>query len=138
MGTVSFMQMDVWKKAHDLALATYRVTEAYPAKEQLRLTDQSCRAATSVPGNIAEGYGRRKPRDKMRFYTHSEGSLQELKYYFILARDLGYLREPDPLFQLIVDIESMLRRLIASIEATLPPPAPVSNKPSSAMRAKTV
>jgi four helix bundle protein len=120
MGTVSYTQLDVWKKAHELALATYRATEAYPAKEQQRMTDQSCRAAVSVAANIAEGYGRRKPRDKMRFYTHSEGSLQELRYYFILARDLGYLGQTERLFQLVVDVESMLRKLIAAIESSLP------------------
>ena len=119
MGTFIFTQLDVWKKAHELVLLTYRVTEAYPSKESFRLTHQSCTAAASVPGNIAEGYGRRHARDKMRFYNHSEGSLQELRYYLILAKDLGYLTDPEPLFDLVRDVESMLRRLIASIARTL-------------------
>jgi len=115
MATFIFTQLDVWKKAHELALKTYRATEAFPRKEQFRLTQQACAAAASVAGNIAEGYGRRKPRDKMRFYNQSEGSLQELRYWYILGKDLGYIAETESPFDLICDVESMLRRLIAAI-----------------------
>lgn len=120
MGIVSFTQMDVWKKGHELVLAVYRATESFPTKERFRLTDQLCRAAISITCNIAEGFGRRKPRDKMRFYNQSEGSVQEVRNCLIISRDLLYLALPDPLLQLTVDVESMLRKLIASIEATLP------------------
>ena len=119
MGTFIFTQLDVWKKAHELTLLTYRMTETFPNKEIYRLTDQACRAAVSVPANIGEGYGRRRPREKMRFYNISEGSLQELRYYFILARDLGYISEPTRAFDLMRDVESMLRRLIATIGQAL-------------------
>src|SRR5262245_27156093 len=136
MGTYLFTQLDAWVKARELVLATYRVTEAYPPKELFRLTDQSCRAAVSVAGNIAEGYGRRKPRDKMRFYNHSEVSLQELRCYFILAQDLGYLEKPESLFKLIVDVESMLRKLNGSIERSLP--SPRGKRPPARSKADTV
>jgi four helix bundle protein len=119
MGTFSFTQLDVWKKAHELTLRTYRLTESFPRKEAYRLTHQACTAAASVPANIAEGYGRRHAREKIRFYNIGEGSLQELRYYCILARDLGYLSTPEPFFDLIRDVESMLRRLIAAISRDL-------------------
>jgi len=115
VGTFAFTQLDVWKKSHELALDTYRITEGFPRKEAFRLTHQACAAAASVPANICEGYGRRHARDKIRFYNFSEGSLQELRYYFILARDLGYVADLRKVFELICDVESMLRRLIASI-----------------------
>ena len=74
------------------------------------------RAAVSVPANIAEGYGRRRPLDKARFYTIAEGSAEELKYYLILTRDLGYLKDFEPLWHLAEDVSAMLRRLV---DATL-------------------
>lgn len=70
------------------------------------------KAATSIPANIAEGYGRRAPRDKARFYTISTGSAEELKYFLILSRDLGYLREIDALYAKMEDVSRKLRRLI--------------------------
>ena len=121
MTTHDYTQLNVWKKAHEAALLTYRLTELFPPKEVNRLTDQACRAAASVAMNIAEGYGRRSPRDKIRIYNISEGSLQELRYAFILARDLKYLPPPKELFALIQDVEMMLRRLIAKISDSLSP-----------------
>ena len=44
----------------------------------------------SVPANIAEGFKKRGPRDKLRFYNIAQGSLEESRYFMILARDLGY------------------------------------------------
>ena len=115
MATFDFTQLDVWKKAHQVTLMTYRLTAKFPRAEAFRLTNQACKSAVSVGSNIAEGYGRRSPKDKIHFYNMSEGSLQELRYQFILARDLGYVRDSDAPWELIRDVEMMLRRLIASI-----------------------
>ena len=50
------------------------------------------RAAVSVPANIAEGF-KKRATDKARFMNIAQGSLEELRYYFILARDLAYVRD---------------------------------------------
>jgi len=47
------------------------------------------RAAVSVPANIAEGFRRRGKADKARYMNMAEGSLEESRYYLILAQDLG-------------------------------------------------
>ena len=49
------------------------------------------RASVSVPANIAEGFFRRSKRDKADFYTIAHASLQELRYYLILSKDLEYI-----------------------------------------------
>jgi four helix bundle protein len=80
----------VWQKAHAWVLVVYRLSEVFPAKENYALTSQLCRAAMSVPANIAEGFKKRGPRDKLRFFNIAQGSLEESRYFLILARDLGY------------------------------------------------
>tara|TARA_B100000965_G_C19281906_1_gene621940 strand:+ start:178 stop:369 length:192 start_codon:yes stop_codon:yes gene_type:complete len=54
----NFQNLVVWQKAHELTLKIYKLTDNFPKEERYRLVDQLCRAASSVPANIAEGKGR--------------------------------------------------------------------------------
>jgi four helix bundle protein len=86
----SFQDLAVWQKSHLLALKVYRVSARYPKTELYGLTSQVRRAATSVPANIAEGFKRASGADKARMLNVAQGSLEELRYYVLLANDLGY------------------------------------------------
>ena len=90
MGLKNFMDLDVWKEAHRLTLETYKTSAEFPADEKFSLVSQMRRAAVSVPANIAEGFKRRGKKEKKQFYYVALGSLEELRYFFILSRDLGY------------------------------------------------
>jgi four helix bundle protein len=70
-------------------LAVYAYT-AGPRQETYGLALQMRHAAVSVPANIAEGFRRRGKADKARYMNIAEGSLEESRYYLILAQDLGY------------------------------------------------
>ena len=56
---------------------------------------QMRRAAVSVPANIAEGFKRRKNPDKARRMNIAQASLEEVRYFFILSRDLGYVKDTE-------------------------------------------
>ncbi|HEX7896568.1 MAG TPA: four helix bundle protein [Planctomycetota bacterium] len=112
MATTRFTQLEVWKQSHQAVLDVYRLTRTFPGDERFMLVSQMRRAAVSVPANIAEGYGRRAPRDKARCYTISQGSNEELGYLLILARDLGYARDVEALSAALDAVGAMLRRLI--------------------------
>ena len=86
----SFRDLIVWRKAHELALAVYRFTGSFPRQETYGLSSQMRRAAVSIPANIAEGFRKRGRADKARFMNTAEASLEESRYYLILAQDLGY------------------------------------------------
>ncbi len=86
----SFEQLIVWQKAHQLVQETYRFTESFPRSEIYGLTSQLRRAAVSIPANIAEGFKKRGRADKVRFLNIAQGSLEECRYYLILAKDLNY------------------------------------------------
>jgi four helix bundle protein len=86
----SFRDLIVWRKAHEFVLAVYRYSEAMPKKETYGLCIQMRRAAVSIAANIAEGFRKRGRADKVRYMNTAEGSLEESRYYLILAQDLGY------------------------------------------------
>jgi four helix bundle protein len=84
-----------WTACHELALAVYRTTREWPSYEQYGLTSQARRASYSASANIAEGSAKRGSREFRRFLDISLGSLSELSYILLLARDLGYLEQKD-------------------------------------------
>ena len=86
----SFQDLIVWRKAHEFVLASYKLSRAFPSDERFGLTSQFRRAAISIPANIAEGFRKQSKADKARFLNIAEGSLEECRYYLILAQDLGY------------------------------------------------
>lgn len=86
----TFQDLVVWRKAHALVLDVYRVTRDFPREELYGLTSQFRRAAVSIAANIAEGFKKRGKPDKTRFFNIAQGSLEECRYYLILADDLGY------------------------------------------------
>lgn len=49
------------------------------------------RSAISVAANIAEGAKRKTVKDRKHFHNMADTSLEELKYYFVLAHDLDYI-----------------------------------------------
>jgi four helix bundle protein len=86
----SFRDLVVWQKAHQFVLAVYAFTAAFPKQETYGLSAQLRRSAVSIPANIAEGFRRRGKADKARYMNIAEGSIEECRYYLILAQDLGY------------------------------------------------
>jgi four helix bundle protein len=84
----SWHDLIVWQKAHLAALEVYRLTKNFPTDERYRLTDQLCRAAVSVPTNIAEGKGRGSAAEFRQFLIIARGSIEETRYLLLLARDL--------------------------------------------------
>ena len=117
-----YRQLDVWKKAHRLALDTYADSAEYLGNpDGWALRDQIRRAAISIPSNIAEGAGRSSDPDFRRFLFHSLGSANELEYDLLLARDLGLL--PVPLHEKrgreIAEVRRMLSGLIARLTSSV-------------------
>ncbi len=90
MAAKTFEDVEVWQKAHAWVLAVYRFTEHFPKHELFGLTSQLRRASVSIPANFAEGFKKKGRADKARFYNIAQGSLEECRYYMILAQDLGY------------------------------------------------
>jgi four helix bundle protein len=110
----SFRDLLVWRKAHEFVLAVYAFTAAFPKTETYGLSLQMRRAAVSVPANIAEGFRRRGKPEKARFMNIAEGSLEESRYFLILAQDLGY-GDTAKLTGLLEEVSRMLWAYAAAI-----------------------
>ncbi len=113
-----FRELKVWDKAHQLTLAVYQATAAFPKEELYGLTSQMRRSAASIPTNIAEGCGRGSDDDFRRFLQIAMGSASELEYHLLLARDLGYLVAADyeQLLASVIEVKRMLASLITKIK----------------------
>jgi four helix bundle protein len=86
----SFEDLVAWQKAHQFVLSVYAWTAEFQSSETYGLTAQLRRAAISIPANIAEGFKRTGRADKARMLNIAQGSLEECRYYLILAADLKY------------------------------------------------
>ena len=110
----SFRDLIVWQKAHQLVLLVYSASGKFPNNEIYGLTSQFRRAAVSIPANIAEGFKRKSKPDKFRFMNIAQGSLEECRYYLILARDLGYM-DIDDLMANLEEVSKLLEAYAKSI-----------------------
>ena len=95
-------------------LAAYALAATFPKHETYGLSLQMRRAAVSVPANIAEGFRRRGKADKARFMNIAEGSVEECRYYLILAQDLGY-GDTDKLAATLEEVSRLLGAYASAI-----------------------
>ena len=112
----SFQDLILWRKAHAFVLQVYAATRCFPKEERYGLSSQFRRAAVSIPANIAEGFRKRSQPDKARFLNISEGSLEECRYYLILAHDLGHL-DKRALWELAGEVARLLHAYRSAILA---------------------
>ena len=119
----SFEDMPVWQKAMELSQKVFSLTEDLPRKEDYGLTSQVRRSALSVPGNLAEGFGRQHTKDKLNFYYASRGSLAETKSHLIYGQKVGYFRQSECLLamKLTDEIWKEINALIRSLRRTTQP-----------------
>jgi len=111
----SFRDLVVWQRAHKFVLGVYPFTATFPRQETYGLAIQMRRAAVSIAANVAEGFRKRGKADKARFMNTAEGSIEECRYYLVLAQDLGYGKTE----VLMKDLESVSRLLDSYSKAIL-------------------
>jgi four helix bundle protein len=101
----------------DLAAEVYRLSRSWPKEELYGLTSQARRAVTSIPANIAEGYGRQSGASYSQFLKIARGSLKELETHLLLAERVG-MAEPGSstdALQQADELGKMLGSLIRSV-----------------------
>jgi four helix bundle protein len=86
-----FRKLGVWKKAHELALYTYRITNDFPRDEVFGLRNMMRKTSIDIPAIVAEGCGKQYPQEFTHSLNTAIGFSNRLEYYGIMARDLEFL-----------------------------------------------
>ena len=113
-----YQQLRAWRACHELFVTLYGVTSKWPAHERYGMTVQIRRAALSAGSNIAEGVVKHSPREFARFLDVTLGSLSEVSYQLLAARDVGVAKNDE--FEQLERLRDTASRLTWSLRrATL-------------------
>ena len=118
----SYRDLLVWQDSMELVVTIYRTTSKFPREERYSLVDQLRRAAISLPSNIAEGHGRSRTGDYLRYLSVAVGSLHELETQIQISRRLEYISidVEKELLDACTAIGRMLGALIRALRRRLP------------------
>jgi four helix bundle protein len=108
-------ELIVWQKAMEMVTEIYRLTQNFPKEELYGLVSQMRRAAVSIPSNIAEGHGRQSKGEFRQFLGIARGSYAELETQIEIAKNLGFLANPNPIDEQLAEVGRLLNGLLRSL-----------------------
>ena len=115
----SYRDLKVYQMSYDAAKTVYKdVSPKLPKDEQYGLVSQLKRAATSIPLNIAEGYGKNAGgKELVRFLVMARGSCAEMSVLIDFIKDFDFINENQYgyLTKVYDEIGKMLTGLIQSV-----------------------
>lgn len=91
MKMAAYWELRIWKEARALVMETYAATKAFPSYEKFELAGQMRRASMSVASVIAEGTGKRTPKEFMNYLHMALGSAHEMSNHYTFAKDLQFM-----------------------------------------------
>ncbi len=107
--------LKVWQESMSLVKMIYEISKKFPAEETYGLNSQIRRAAVSIPSNIAEGAARNGYKEFLQYLNISRGSLSEVETQLLIAKNLGYIENPDHILEQIDKVFGLLGGLINSL-----------------------
>lgn len=105
-----FKKLNVWQKAHELALFTYRVTADFPKEELFGLRNTLRKTSVDIPALIAEGCAKDNNPEFSRSIKNAIALANRMEYYSLVARDLTLLGDQihTEYTERIVEVRKML------------------------------
>lgn len=133
-GMSDYRKLQVWRKAHALALDAHRAAARIRGSQYAPFRSQIIRSALSIPANIVEGREQKSEAGFGRFLRIALGSASELEYHLTAAHDIQAISksECESLSNQIMEVRRMLHGLIRRLEQGARDPEPETAKsPSS-------
>jgi four helix bundle protein len=114
----SYRDLEVWRRAMELARLCYEATAEFPKREVYGLASQIRRAAVSIPSNIAEGHSRRNRLAYLNHLSIALVSQSEVETQIDLSYLLGFIpnQSADELQSMAGEVGRMLHGLTASLD----------------------
>jgi four helix bundle protein len=96
----------------------YSLAKCLPMDEKYGLRSQICRAAVSIPSNIAEGAGRSSRKDYAYFLQVALSSAFELETQLLISKDLNIVpaSKVDAIVPFLLNEQKMLGALISRLQ----------------------
>jgi four helix bundle protein len=94
-GVKRFEDLNIWQISVELRDEINRLTDTGPVAKDFAFRNQIRDSAASPPRNIAEGFGRFKPRSFANFLRIARGSLEEVRNHLLDARTRNYFSDDD-------------------------------------------
>ena len=94
MGYQSYKDLDIYKKAHKLAIEIHEMSLALPKFEMYEEGNQIRKSSKSVKSNIVEGFGRRRYKQEfIKFLTYSIASCNETQDHLVNLYETKSLKD---------------------------------------------
>ena len=118
----SYRDLRVWQKAHELAKEVIAAAGGLPGTDGGKvIRTQMLRCATSIPANIAEGYGGAKGRAFRNSLVIARREANEMDYWLLLTVELGWIDagRHTSLEKGYAEVRAMLTSFIEKLTRTL-------------------
>ena len=113
-----FEDLRVWQAARDVVNAIYKISSNGAFMRDYALRDQICRAAISIPSNIAEGFSRHSNKEFTQFLFIAKGSAAEVQSQLYTALDQDYISQEtfDSIYETLEVVAKQLSRFITYLK----------------------
>jgi four helix bundle protein len=112
----TYRDLLIWQRGMDLTRTVYQGTGKMPREEIFGLTSQMRRASSSIPMNIAEGYGKHTRPEYLRGLRLAMGSLCELSTAYEIATSLNLIKASQEVLDAIAEEDRMIQSVIIKLE----------------------
>ena len=114
----SYRELVVYRKSYEMAKEINRIAKEFPEDERYGLASQIKRASTSIPLNIAEGYGKaERGKEVLRYLSMARGSSAEMEVLLSFSTDFGYISEKE--YKILIARQEEIGRMLTGLMRSL-------------------
>jgi len=110
MAKFRFMDLEIWKMAHDISLKLFDIADELEMKRLYRFAEQLRGAALGMTNNIAEGSGSLSNKDFIQFLNYARRSTFENANIIIMLHSRKKINEKT-MNQLLDELEILSKKI---------------------------
>jgi four helix bundle protein len=117
MDVKNYRDLLIWRKAMDLMVECYKLSERLPKSETNGLVSEIRRSSTQVVSYIADGHERDYTNEFLRHLSAAHGQLMILETQWLAVDRLDYLpiKEIEPILNRCSEVGKMINGLMQNL-----------------------